>query len=265
MVVRKQAEKRRQRRGSKAPTTSAAPTPTLLYGRHAVVAALANPARQCRCLWATADVMQTLEPTLLQAAAERRPATREDLDALVADGSHQGLALDAAPLPARELGQVCRQVPGTKNLVLVLDQVTDPRNIGAIVRSAAAFGARAVVMTDRHAPAAVTGALAKTACGGIEHVALVRVVNLARALDQLADLGYWRLGLDATAPGSLEQAAVAGFDNLALVLGAEGSGLRRLTAGRCDLTAHIPLAGAAQVASLNVAVAAAIALYALVK
>jgi len=262
MVARKQREKSRYRRESRpsAPTAAA-----LLYGRHAVVAALANPARQCRCLRATADAMQSLDPALLRAASDRRPTSREELDTLVADGSHQGLVLDAEPLPARDLDQACRPAPGTKNLVLVLDQVTDPRNIGAIFRSAAAFGARAVIMTDRHAPAATGGALAKTACGGIEHVALVRVVNLARALDRLAELGYWRLGLDAAAPGSLEQAADAGFDDLALVLGAEGSGLRRLTAGRCDLTAHIPLAGAGQIASLNVAVAAAIALYALVK
>ncbi len=259
MVVRKQRDRRRNRQDSKTPA------PSLLYGRHAVLAALANPARQCRCLWATADNLAAMSPALLQAAADRRPATGQALDALVPEGSHQGLVLDAAPLPARDLAEACRPAADANSLVLVLDHVTDPRNIGAIVRSAAAFGARAVVMTERHAPAAAGGALAKAASGGLEHVALVRVVNLARALDQLAELGYWRLGLAAAAAASLEDAARAGFERLALVLGAEGRGLRRRTAERCDLTAHIPLAGAGQVASLNVAVAAAIALYALAK
>ena len=182
---------------------------------------------------------------------------RAELDRLLAGAVHQGWALLADPLAPPDLPAACATEPGRRNLVVVLDQVTDPQNVGAVLRSAAAFGARAVVATDRHAPAA-TGALAKAASGALETVALVRVANLARALEQLADLDYWRIGLDPAAAPPI--ASAERYDNVALVLGAEGKGLRRLTARHCDLLVRIPMA--ADMASLNVAAAAAVALYA---
>jgi 23S rRNA (guanosine2251-2'-O)-methyltransferase len=165
---------------------------------------------------------------------------------------HQGLALQADPLPDVDLASA---VFG-KNLVLVLDQVQDPHNIGAILRSAAVFGAGAVVLQDRHSPAA-TGALAKSASGALERLPLVRVVNLARGLDELKDLGFWIVGLDAAGPERLDR--IAGDRRIALVLGAEGAGLRRLSREACDILAKIPHAGG--MASLNVSNAAAVALY----
>ncbi len=170
---------------------------------------------------------------------------------------HQGVALLARPLSQLSLDDVIAELATTRNArVVVLDQVSDPHNIGAIVRSAAAFGALAVIVQDRHTPP-VTGSLAKAASGGLEACQFVRVTNIARALEQLKKAGVWCLGLDGAASQSLAEAAVNG--PLALVLGAEGTGLRRLTAENCDALARIAHTGA--VASLNVSNAAAIALY----
>ncbi|MDP6816354.1 MAG: RNA methyltransferase, partial [Alphaproteobacteria bacterium] len=162
-------------------------------------------------------------------------------------------AAQVAPLPERALADLGADDGGP---VLVLDRVSDPRNVGAIMRSAAAFGVRGLVLQDRHAPAE-SGALAKAASGALETVPLVRVNNLARALDQLADLGFWRYGLAAGAGQPLPAADLSG--KVALVLGAEGSGLRRLTAQHCDHLVHLPMAPG--MASLNVSAAAAIALF----
>lgn len=225
-----------------------------LYGTHAVLAALANPHRKVKSLLATAGAVQELPagtkpaPQIVEpgALAQRLPP----------GAVHQGLALLAAPLPELAIDEVCA-APAPNALVVVLDQVTDPHNVGAILRSAAAFGASALVVTDRHAPN-VTGVLAKAASGALEQVPMVRVVNLARALDELGELGYWRIGLDSEAPDTLDRVAPSG--PVALVLGAEGPGLRRLTRERCDALVRLPTAG--PIASLNVSNAAAIALYA---
>jgi len=149
---------------------------------------------------------------------------------------------------------------GDDALVLALDQVTDPHNVGAVIRSAAAFGAAAIIMTERHGPAD-TGVLAKAASGGLEHVALVRVKNLARALDELGDMGFLRLGLDSGFAEPIEK--VQPTLHTAIVLGAEGNGMRRLTREKCDLLVRLEAAGAIQ--SLNVSNAAAVALYALTR
>ena len=227
-----------------------------LYGRHAVEAALANPARHRHLLVATPEALRELEsagplpPDLAVEKVERQAIERR----LPPGAVHQGLALQADPLPDVDL----KSAVFGKNLVLVLDQVQDPHNIGAILRSAAVFGAGAVVLQDRHSPAA-TGALAKSASGALERLPLVRVVNLARGLDELKDLGFWIVGLDAGGPERLDR--IAGDRRIVLVLGAEGAGLRRLSREACDILAKIPHADG--MASLNVSNAAAVALYAL--
>ena len=240
-----------------------------LYGTHAVAAALANPGRRCHRLITTqegaAQLAEHIDARLLPLAARAlldapQIVSRQDLAVLLPDGAvHQGIVLETAPLPAVDLAAACRGVAQAgceARTVLVLDQVTDPHNVGAILRSAAAFAVAAVVVQDRHSPQGA-GALAKAASGALETVPLARVVNIARALVGLKELGYWCLGLDPSATEPLEAVAVKA--PLALVLGAEGQGMRRLTRERCDLTASIPLPGS--MASLNVSNAAAIALY----
>ena len=234
----------------------ASPQEMWLYGHHTVAAALANDQRQCHVLLATADGLRELERDVsIPSALTVEKADRQAIGRRLPPGAvHQGLALQADPLPDLDLKTAC----AGQNLILVLDQVQDPHNIGAILRSAAVFGAGAVILQDRHSPAA-TGALAKAASGALEKVALVRVVNLARALDSLKDIGFWIVGLDADGPERLDR--VAGDAPVALVLGAEGSGLRRLSREACDILAKIPYAGG--MASLNVSNAAAVAQFAL--
>jgi 23S rRNA (guanosine2251-2'-O)-methyltransferase len=229
-----------------------------LYGHHAVAAALTNRHRPVLRLLATGEASDALTH-----AAEARGLTvervpRQDLDALLPPGAvHQGIVLEAGPLPTRNLEDLSRNDPDNAAVVVVLDQVSDPHNVGAILRSAAAFGALGVITQDRHAPAE-TGALAKAASGALERVPLIRVPNLSRALKDLRDIGFWSVGLDADAPVTLSGAALSG--RLALVLGAEGAGLRRLTREHCDHLARLPMMPGA-VESLNVSNACAVALY----
>jgi 23S rRNA (guanosine2251-2'-O)-methyltransferase len=231
-----------------------------LYGRHAVAAALANPRRSCHRLLATAEALADLDRQAQRAGVEIATVERATLDRLLGEGTvHQGLALSVAPLPRPDLARTCAPEPG-RNMVLALDQINDPHNLGAILRSAAAFEARAVIVPERHS-AELGGVAAKAASGALELVPVIEVVNLARALDQLAALGYWRVALDAAAAATLDE--VPDERNLVLVLGAEGSGLRRLVRERCDFAARLPVAP--QMASLNVSVACGIALYALAR
>ncbi len=233
-----------------------APKDLWIYGHHAVAAALGNGQRHCHKLKATPDALRDLKKIArLPADLAVETADRRQIEQCLPAGAvHQGLALQADPLPDLNLATAC----AGKNLVLVLDQVQDPHNIGAIMRSAAVFGAGAVVLQDRHSPAA-TGALAKAASGALEKVPLVRVVNLARALDDLKSMGFWIVGLDAEGPERLDR--VAGDVPIALVLGAEGDGLRRLSREACDILAKIPHSGG--MASLNVSNAAAVAQFAI--
>ena len=250
--------------GRTGPDRAAGGGALLLYGVHAVSAAWTNPERRCRSLLATEAGLEALAPALAAARAaglDRPPprlADKAELDRRLPAGAvHQGLALDVAPLPETAIEDVCRAAETQPNLlVLVLDQVTDPHNVGAILRSASAFGAAAVIITDRNAPEA-TGTLAKSASGALESVPLVRIGNLARALDLLKQAGLWCVGLDEGGERRLSELDLGG--RTALVMGAEGSGLRRLTAERCDEVAHLPTGG--PVASLNVSAAAAVALY----
>lgn len=226
-----------------------------LWGRHAVEAALKNPDRQHRKLWATREGIASLDGEL----PENFPveyADGADLGRLVArDAPHQGLVLECAPLPDIFLDEVLGGDPARP--LIVLDQVTDPHNVGAILRSAAAFGACAIVTQDRHAPPE-SGTLAKSASGALEVVPWVRVVNLARALDEVAEAGYWRIGLDGDGQTTLAEALPTG--PVALVLGAEGDGMRHNIMQHCDALARLPISSAIE--SLNVSNAAAIALYA---
>lgn len=229
------------------------------------MAALANPERRCYRLVATAEAERALGPRL---AALTRPGLaceildRVALDRLLPGAVHQGVALEAQALEEPLLDDVLRAAEGRAAAVLVvLDQVTDPHNVGAILRSAAAFGALGVVLTERHAPAA-SATLAKAASGAFETTPLVRVTNLARALEEIKAAGFWCAGLDGAAPMTLAEAKLDG--RVALVLGAEGEGLRRLTRERCDLLVRIPMAPGT-IASLNVSNAAAVALYELVR
>jgi 23S rRNA (guanosine2251-2'-O)-methyltransferase len=234
-----------------------------LFGLHAVAAAWANPARICRKLRATETALAELAPVIAEAAGTGldRPAPetvdRAKLDRLVPGAVHQGVVLEVEPLEPVDLDDIGRAAEVTGHgLVVVLDQVTDPHNIGAILRSAAAFGASALVVTDRHAPP-VTGTLAKTASGAVEHVPVVRVRNLARALEELKGWGFTVLGLAEEAETVLSDAPIG--HRAALCLGAEGPGLRRLTRETCDGLVKLPTGG--PIASLNVSNAAAIALY----
>ena len=252
------------------PRTAAAPRDhgPWLYGRHAVAAALANPARRVRRLIALPETVAELR-SLAAAATARLPAgapevlDRRGFEMLLPQGAvHQGMALAAEPLPARDIDDVLDGIAEAvgPQIIVLLDQVTDPHNIGAVLRSAAAFAARAVIVPDHGAPP-VTGVLAKAASGALEAVPLLRVTNLARSLDRLKEAGFWCLGLEEGAAASLTETDAGA--RVALVLGAEGSGLRRLTRERCDLLARLPTRG--EPASLNVSNAAAIALYELTR
>ena len=227
-----------------------------LWGRHAVEAALMNPRRQHRKLWATREGVASLDGELPPDFPVEY-ADVADLARLVAhDAPHQGLVLECEPLEDLHIDEVLDADPARP--LVVLDQVTDPHNVGAILRSAAAFGAAALITQDRHSPPE-GGALAKAASGALEIVPWVRVVNLARALEDMAEAGYWRIGLAGEADALFGEVVPAG--PVALVLGAEGEGLRHNIAAHCDALARLPMSGAIE--SLNVSNAAAIALYAI--
>jgi 23S rRNA (guanosine2251-2'-O)-methyltransferase len=232
-----------------------------LHGRHPVLAAVRNPCRRLDRLVATGESAAVLEKVALAAPVSRprvETVDRRDLSALLAgDAVHQGFAALARPLPACKLETLLASVAGTDQaVVVVLDQVTDPRNIGAVLRSAEAFEATSVLIQDRHAPGE-TPALAKAASGALESVPLIRVTNIARALRTLREADFRCIGLARDAPLPLSAASLEGRS--ALVLGAEGSGLRRLVREACDVLARIPMAPS--VDSLNLSSAAAIALY----
>jgi 23S rRNA (guanosine2251-2'-O)-methyltransferase len=227
------------------------PDSNLLFGFHAVREALRSRRRVIRHLWATPAAAERLAQEI---AAKNIVPDLVDAKAIEArlppESVHQGLLVEAAPL--EDLG--IEDLPDA-GLVLVLDQVTDPHNVGAIIRTAAAFNIDAIVTTERHSPA-LTGIVAKTASGALEHVPVITAVNLARALEHIAERGYVLIGLDSEGPTSLENMPLA--RPLALVLGAEGKGLRRLTREKCDHLARIDMPG--PIKSLNVSNACAVAL-----
>jgi 23S rRNA (guanosine2251-2'-O)-methyltransferase len=225
-----------------------------LWGWHAVSAALANPAREAPIrLLATPDRARELEQRFGRLKALETADGQKIGSVLPAGAVHQGVALRIPHLQSWGL-EAFDAEPGA--VLLMLDQVTDPQNVGAIVRSAAAFGAKGVVLQDRHAPV-LSGALAKAAAGAVDMIPSARVVNLSRALETLAELGWRAVGMDGSAQRPLEQ--VLDGAPTVIVMGSEGEGLRRLVAEHCDELAKIPMPGGFE--SLNVSAAAAVALY----
>lgn len=232
------------------------------HGVHAVVAALGNPQRTCHRLLVTAEALKR-EQALLAPALAKRPSLQPEtvervrLDGLFGEGAvHQGLALQVAPLHQPDLSTLLERHAEGPALMLALDQVTDPRNVGAILRSAAAFGAIGLITPDRHA-APESGVLAKAASGGLELVPYLPAGNLAAAMETAKKRGFWTVGLAGDAPADLGDAELP--DRLLLCLGAEGTGLRRLTRERCDFLVRLPVSGPLR--DLNVSTAAAVALY----
>jgi 23S rRNA (guanosine2251-2'-O)-methyltransferase len=223
-----------------------------IYGIHPVLGALANPQRKVLRLLATQNALARLTEAGAAFPVTPEETTPRDLDALVGgDAVHQGVAIEVMPLAPLGLDALA----GAR-LIVVLDQLTDPHNVGAILRSAVAFAADAVISTGRHS-AAETGTLAKAASSALDRIRWIEVQNLARTLEEIGTMGFTRVGLDSEGTAELED-AVAG-DRIALVLGAEGKGLRRLTQETCDTVARLSLPGA--IVSLNVSNAAALALY----
>ena len=222
-----------------------------IFGFHSVEAALKAPRRALIRLYATTAAADRLRAEIDASGVETKILSPADVAARAPrDAVHQGLVLEARPLAPIDVSEL-----PVRGLVVVLDQITDPHNVGAILRTAAAFMVDALVTTERHSPE-FSGTLAKSASGGLEHVPICTVTNLSRALTEMGDMGYLRVGLDSEADAPLD--AIALSRPLALVLGAEDKGLRRLTRERCDVLARLELPGA--IKSLNVSNAAAIAL-----
>lgn len=229
----------------------------MLYGRNSVEAALKNENRECVRLFATQKAMTNLEPLMrihkVQAHRINEVSAFENL--IPRDAPHQGLFLETRPLPGSAL-EYLTPIEGRRNIILMLDQVTDPHNVGACLRSAAAFGTRAVITQDRNSPDE-SGVLARASAGGLEITPWVRAANLTQALETLKDMGYWHVGLDSQTDTDLKNIDMG--DNIVIVMGSEGSGLRPLVRKNCDMIAKIPMPGTME--SLNVSNAAAIALY----
>jgi len=236
------------------PSRAKADADNFVWGRHPVLAALANPARKgTGRLLATPDRAAELERDKLTHGHRIEQIEPQALDRMLPPGAvHQGLAFKVQPLE----GVALEDIAGEGGIIVMLDQLTDPQNVGAIFRSALAFGAKGIVVQDRHSPA-LAGALAKASAGATERLPCARVTNLSRALETLADMGWRAVGLDGSAEQTLEQA----LDErpTVLVMGSEGDGIRRLVAEHCDVLAKIPMPGGFE--SLNVSNAAAVALY----
>ncbi len=262
-ALRPPARPARHARDSRPDSAPTAPPSNVLFGWHAVGAALANPRRSVRdlmCLEGQSaelgDRLAALPPARRSTLPAPRVVEKADLDSLLGvDAVHQGVAAMVDPLAEISLEQAIAEV-GDRAVMVVLDQVTDPHNIGAVMRSAAAFGAEAVILQDRHSPQA-GATVAKAASGALDVLPLVRVTNLARALRTLQEAGFWCIGLAEEGARPLHQIDMQ--DRTALVFGAEGDGLRRLTRETCDLLAHLPTRP--PIRSLNVSGAAAIALH----
>jgi 23S rRNA (guanosine2251-2'-O)-methyltransferase len=246
----RQGSRERGSRG-RAQSFKADPNLVQIFGFHAAREALRATRRKVVNVYATAAAAARLEQELKARDIEPTIVEADEISArLPPDALHQGVLVETRPLEAADITDLAPE-----GVIIVLDQVTDPHNVGAILRTAAAFGVTALVTTERHSPA-MTGILAKAASGALEHVTVVNVVNLARAMEHLGREGFLRVGLDSEGPASLEETVLRA--PLALVLGAEGKGLRRLTRENCDVLARLDMPGA--IKSLNVSNACAVAL-----
>ena len=233
----------------------------ILYGRHPVTAAILNPHRQIQTLFATKETAEELQNLCQQA---KRPhelvkiVDKKELERLLTpEAVHQGFAAKVHPLPAYSLEEICDMAQSKNNChVLILDQVTDPQNIGAIIRSCVAFDTLALIVQDKNSPTE-SGAMAKASAGMIEHLPICRVTNLSRAIAQLKDAGFWTIGMDGYAKTTISELKKGGKN--AIIMGSEGKGMRRLVEESCDITVRLPISE--KVESLNVSTAAAIVLY----
>ena len=227
-----------------------------LYGLHAVKAALANPDRKVKRAVLTTRAAEEIGPKLL-GKVRHEIADGDAVSKLLPAGAvHQGAALQCDPLPKRDLEDILDMPSEKRRVIVIMDQISDPQNAGAILRTAAAFGVTAVIVQDRHAPPE-SGALAKAASGALDSIPYIQVVNISRALEQLGEREFWRVALAGDGDGALKDVMPAG--DVALVMGSEGAGIRRLVRENCDVSAYVPIDSAME--SLNVSNAAAIALY----
>jgi 23S rRNA (guanosine2251-2'-O)-methyltransferase len=227
-----------------------------LHGRHPVEAALKNKRRECLRLLGSKKALNTIDRNLIRPSMKVQEISDAELSAfLVSDSPHQGILIEVRPLPSLDIQDI-EPIHGQKNIILMLDQVTDPHNVGACIRSAAALGARAIITQDRNSPSE-SGVLARSAAGGLEVLPWLQVANLAQALDTLKAMGYWHIGLDGDTDKSIRDVSLG--DNVVLIMGSEGKGMRPLTRKHCDIIAKIPMTGLVE--SLNVSNAAAIALH----
>jgi 23S rRNA (guanosine2251-2'-O)-methyltransferase len=262
------------KQNDKKPHHKSPPNPRLIYGVHATTEALLNPKRSIHRILASKNAQTAIKNVLNEATDKglKRPAItimdRYALDTLLPHGAvHQGIIVDAAPLDIPRLDTIIEKA----KLFVILDQVTDPHNVGAILRSSAAFGADGFIVQDSHAPD-ITGILAKIACGDVEHTPILRETNLSRLIEKLKDHGFTCIGFDEHTDMTLADMSLANMtitsttegqenrpEKIALVMGAEGTGLRQLVAKKCDFLVRLPTQG--RIASLNVSNAAAIALY----
>lgn len=229
-----------------------------LWGIHACQAALANPNRRCFRLVMTSSTAKDLALRAEELTCKAEIIDAQGLSRLLPEGAvHQGIAMEVAPLPESPFSSIYKEDAG---VLVVLDQLTDPHNVGAILRTAKALGALGIIMTDRNAPP-LSGVLAKAASGALELLPVWKVTNLARTLDELKEEGFWTVGLDERAPKTLSKADLP--PKLALVMGAEGEGLRRLTQEKCDFMTKLPTDP--EFPTLNVSIATALALYELIR
>lgn len=236
-------------------------SPLILYGRHPVLAAINNPERQITKILAIQDTVEEVRTACQNAGRNLglvNQVDRKDIDRILpTDAVHQGFAVYAQELEEYSLDDICRMADEAENChILVLDQVTDPQNIGAIIRSCVAFNTLALIMQDKNSPQE-TGTMAKASAGMIEHLPIVRVTNLSRAIEHLKEAEFWTIGMDGQAKTTIDKLKKGGKN--AIIMGSEGKGMRRLVEENCDITVKLPINE--KVESLNVSTAAAIVLY----
>jgi 23S rRNA (guanosine2251-2'-O)-methyltransferase len=255
-LMSKQKQKTNHHKLERPQSLDTAPVHLWIYGIHASIAALKNPNRRINTILTTKHSSDFVTELNNSGLPPHQITDRNQLDSILPlDSVHQGIAVQCDPLPLQNLEDVISN-QSKNSALIILDQANDPRNIGSVLRSAAAFDATAVIVPDRGTPL-ISGSMAKAAAGAIEQVPFVRVKNLARSLRIIKNAGYWCVGLDSRATQTLAEAKLSG--RIAIVMGAEGRGLRQLTAETCDYLAKIPISG--QMESLNLSIATSIALY----